>query len=65
LEIEPAASHDSTPPDSESEEPAPAVPTRDTTPVWAQPSAAVPAEKKGDPDWTKSAEGTANGGAEA
>src|SRR5207253_2240713 len=29
------------------------VPTREPTPVWQQPSPAAPAQKKGDPDWSK------------
>ena len=45
MEIEPAESHDSTPPaDSPEtrEEPAAAVPTRETRPVWAQTKQVVP-----------------------
>jgi hypothetical protein len=56
LETEPAASHDSTPPESttdQPDEPVRAVPTKETTPVWAQTNPAAPAHKKGDPDWSK------------
>jgi hypothetical protein len=36
------------------------VPTSETTPVWAQTSPAAPAEKKGEPDWSKT-ESSPNG----
>lgn len=65
METEPAASTDSTPPESasdEPDEPVRAVPTKETTPIWAQTNPAAPAHKKGDPDWSKTAPPT-NGGA--
>ncbi len=60
METEPTESNDSTPPESSTDEPVEAVPTRETTPVWAQTSPAAPAQRKGDPDWSKT-ETTANG----
>lgn len=57
METEPPAPSDSTPPESPpvngSEEPVEAVPTKETTPVWAQSNPAAPALKKGDPDWSR------------
>jgi len=42
LENEPEAPPKSSPPESAKEEPVPAVPTRDTTPVWAHTDPAAP-----------------------
>jgi nicotinate-nucleotide--dimethylbenzimidazole phosphoribosyltransferase len=60
LESEPADSHDSTAP-APADEPAEAVPTRETIPVWAQKPGdsrgghepVAPVASKGDPDWSK------------
>jgi len=60
LETKPPEPDDSTPPEGAVEEPVQPVPTRETTPVWAQTSPAAPAQKKGDPDWSKT-ETSANG----
>ena len=60
MDTEPPAPDDSTPPESNAEEPVQAVPTRETTPIWAQTSPAAPAQKKGDPDWSKT-ETSSNG----
>jgi hypothetical protein len=64
LETEPPASDESTPPEStpelSSDEPVPAVPTKETTPIWAQTNPAAPAHKKGEPDWSKT-ESSTNG----
>lgn len=37
------------------------MPTKETTPIWAQTNPAAPAHKKGDPDWSKT-EASSNGG---
>ena len=49
MDKEPAASDDdSTPPEAEPEEPVAAVPTSETTPVWAQTRPVAPAEDPAD-----------------
>lgn len=62
MDTEPPASNDSTPPEGTPDEPVPAVPTKETTPIWAQTNPAAPAHKKGDPDWSKTTEQSTNGG---
>ena len=50
METEPAEPRDSTPPEGKTEEPVPAVPTLETTPVWASTVPVGPAESSAETD---------------